>query len=85
MSGPHERDSQPAFQFVFGARHPLLTPRRTTMQDDIDWINASSDFGLAQLCREMSDLARPFEALARKPAQRVRRTRRMTLPRTRLA
>jgi hypothetical protein len=55
------------------------------MQDDIDWMNASSDFGLAQLCREMSDLARPLDRFMKRPGPRVRRTRRAVLPRTRLA
>jgi hypothetical protein len=31
------------------------------MQDDIDWLNASSDFGLVELCREMAAIARPVE------------------------
>lgn len=33
------------------------------MQDDIDWMSASSDLGLVRLCREMDAIARPFEAL----------------------
>lgn len=33
-------------------------------EDDIDWIDASSDFGLTQLCREMEALAAPVAALA---------------------
>lgn len=34
-----------------------------TFADDIDWNDASSDFGLVQLCREMTALARPLEIL----------------------
>lgn len=34
------------------------------MHDDIDWLNASSDLGLVRLCREMTALAVPVEALA---------------------
>lgn len=55
------------------------------MQDDIDWMNASSDFGLASLCREMCDLAQPLERFRKKPAQRARRTSRVAIRRTRLA
>ncbi|WP_395648212.1 hypothetical protein [Terricaulis sp.] len=56
------------------------------MQDDIDWTNASSDFGLIQLCREMAALARPVEALMPRPRQRVRRKMRGATPvRVRLA
>lgn len=55
------------------------------MQDDIDWINASSDFGLARLCQEMAVLARPAEMIMKRPSPRVRRLRRMTTSRTRPA
>lgn len=34
------------------------------MYDDIDWMNASSDCGLAALCREMDALAAPFSSAA---------------------
>lgn len=47
------------------------------MQDDIDWMSASSDLGLVQLCREMAALAAPVEALSKRPSQRVRRPRRI--------
>lgn len=57
-----------------------------TMQDDIDWTNASADFGLIQLCREMEALARPVEALLPRRRQRVRRKSRIATPaRVRLA
>lgn len=46
------------------------------MRDDIDWTNASSDLGLAQLCREMAALARPIEMIMKRPGARVRRARR---------
>lgn len=46
------------------------------MQDDIDWMNASSDFGLIELCREMETLARPVEALASLVSRRTRVRRR---------
>ena len=46
------------------------------MNDDIDWTNASSDLGLAQLCREMAALARPVEMIMKRPSSRVRRARR---------
>lgn len=55
------------------------------MQDDIDWMNASSDLGLAQLCREMALLAQPIEAVLKRPAQKARRTRRIATTRVRLA
>lgn len=55
------------------------------MQDDIDWMNASSDLGLAQLCREMASLAQPIETFLKRPAQKVRRTRRTATTRARLA
>jgi hypothetical protein len=73
--------------FNLSLRPAILSSHQgeTAMQDDIDWINASSDFGLAKLCQEMSDLARPLERFRKKPAQRVRRTSRVALPRTRLA
>ncbi|HEX8901688.1 hypothetical protein [Vitreimonas sp.] len=54
------------------------------MQDDIDWMSASSDLGLVQLCREMAALARPVEAILKRPAQRVRRTRRIAAQRVRV-
>ncbi len=40
--------------------------------DDIDWANASSDFGLVQLCREMATLASPVTALAHLAPRRRR-------------
>jgi hypothetical protein len=49
------------------------------MNDDIDWLNASSDFGLARLCQEMAALARPVEraiALTTTRARRLPRRRR---------
>ena len=56
------------------------------MQDDIDWTNASADFGLIQLCREMDALARPVEALLPRRRQRIRRKTRIAAPvRVRLA
>ena len=44
------------------------------MQDDIDWLNASSDFGLVRLCREMAGIAKPVEAIiSLAPRYRARR------------
>lgn len=53
------------------------------MQDDIDWLNASSDFGLVQLCREMAALARPVEAIMSlaPPSRRSRRKSPLALTR----
>ena len=42
--------------------------------DDIDWREASADFGLVSLCRELAALARPFESM-RAPRTRARRQR----------
>ena len=44
------------------------------MYDDIDWMNASTDYGLISLCREMEALAAPLRAMAmpRRAAQRSR-------------
>ncbi len=42
------------------------------MQDDIDWLNASSDSGLVQLCREMAALAYPVEKLISLTSSRSR-------------
>lgn len=57
MSTAHARDSQAAFQFALATPHPLSHQGGQAMQDDIDWTNASSDFGLVKLCREMAALA----------------------------
>lgn len=40
------------------------------IEDDIDWTDASSDFGLAQLCLEMEALAAPAAALVGAAARR---------------
>jgi len=45
------------------------------MQDGIDWFNASSDFGLITLCREMDSLARPIERVIGVPKRPRRRSR----------
>lgn len=45
------------------------------MQDDIDWMNASSDFGLVQLCREMAAIAHPVEKLVSLTSARARKRR----------
>jgi hypothetical protein len=55
------------------------------MQDDIDWMSASSDLGLVQLCREMALLARPFETFSKRPIPRIRRQRRVATQRVRPA
>lgn len=38
--------------------------------DDIDWTDASCDFGLVILCREMASLANPMRLPARREPQR---------------
>lgn len=51
--------------------------------DDINWLDASSDFGLISLCNELAALARPLDAIARRASvphqtptrRRTRRTR----------
>lgn len=43
------------------------------MSDDIDWLNASSDFGLIRLCQEMDALARPVERAIALTGKRTRR------------
>jgi hypothetical protein len=52
------------------------------MHDDIDWLNASSDFGLVQLCREMEAIAHPVERLVSLTSSRSRKRRsaRMVVP-----
>jgi hypothetical protein len=45
------------------------------MQDGIDWLNASTDFGLITLCREMDALARPIERVIATPKRPRRRSR----------
>jgi hypothetical protein len=48
----------------------------TPMNDDIDWSDASADFGLILLCREMAALARPAERIAgfaRRPRRKAQR------------
>ncbi|HVY85809.1 MAG TPA: hypothetical protein VG943_11790 [Caulobacterales bacterium] len=34
-------------------------------EDDIDWLNASSDYGLISLCDELAALSQPVDAIAR--------------------
>jgi hypothetical protein len=42
--------------------------------EDIDWVNAASDFGLVALCREMEALTRPL-SFAERPKLRTRKIR----------
>lgn len=52
-------------------------------EDDIDWINASSDFGLVELCREIAALAQPLDSMA--SLARVRSSARRRVSRSSMA
>lgn len=53
------------------------------MFDDIDWTEASSDFGLVSLCRELEALAAPVQALTQMRSNRTKERRNVSR-RTRL-
>lgn len=47
------------------------------MQDDIDWMNASSDLWLAEPFIALAGLSRPLKKMVRRLAPRLRRARRI--------
>ena len=75
MKRAYRHDAKAAFQAMREKGDLVSITEETPMfDDDIDWREASADFGLVSLCRELAALARPFEAV-RAPRTRVKRLR----------